>query len=77
MGFEYYFINETTEEIVSSKVVSDGFEDSVELMEWLKNSLNCRVMIVGQDEEIIEKHMEGKALIGFKYIDLREEFREI
>ena len=74
MGYDYYFINETNKEVVSSKVVSDGFEDSLELMEWLKDSINCRIMIVGQDEKIIEDYISGKALLDFKDVDLRKKY---
>ena len=53
MSVDLFFINDTKKEVVSSKVISSGFEDGQQLMAYLKCCKGDSIRIKGEDDPVV------------------------
>ena len=70
MALDYYFINETKKQIVSSKVLDFGFEDKEALLSYLSQCRGDTIRIVDESDEVIDDIWSCDEESEYKYIDL-------
>lgn len=71
MGYQFYFINETKKQVVSSKKLWGDFEDKYQLLCYLSACVDDTIKIIGESNIFIEE-MENGTHNDFNIINLYE-----